>query len=122
MATYRALVDLYLPSGAYVQAGSTITDAGLSPDVSAAWPPPIAVDPLDGDAISKFWAVGPRGQADAEPSRLLGPWWTGGRWTGVPISPPLVYWKPHSEGRWVLTGAGAALGPKRPPDVPWQGY
>jgi len=114
MAKYRALVDLYLPSGVYVQAGSIITDAGLSPDVPPTWQPPTAVDPIDADAITKFWTAGPAGQSNAEPNRSLGPWFLGGRWTGVPVAAPVIYWVAvlgSTTHQFILTGAGAALGP-----------
>ena len=84
MAPYRLLTDHYI-GGVYLQAGTTVTE-GV--EVPSGWLPSIATDPIDNDAINKFFAEGPRGQSDAEPNRSLGPWFSGTRWSGIGIGPP----------------------------------
>lgn len=110
---FRALTDLYLPSGAYVLAGSILSDnPSDNPDfaIPSNWSPPTgAVDPLDNSAIQAYWNVGPKGLDDAEPSRQIWPW-SGGRWTGIPVSPPKTFWVKIAPRLYQLnTGA---FGPK----------
>jgi len=95
MATYRALTDLYLASGMYVQAGqilSTTPSPGEIPILSSWVPPANAVDPLDPDAVQAYWNAGPAGCMDAEWRRAL--FTNGSRWSDVPVSPPATQWLP----------------------------
>jgi hypothetical protein len=81
--------------GAVVLAGSTVT----LPTGSA---PPACVDPLDANAIQDFWNAGVQ----------LAPL-TRQQWSTIAVSPPAIFWKLiNPNGEWLLTGAGAALGPK----------
>lgn len=102
-ASYLLLIDHYLPGG-YALAGTTITEGG--PYIPFGWIPTPSVDPLTPNAIAKFWAVGPSFLIDAEASRDL-------TQPGIPLfRKPLVYWQFVSPGTFILTGAGATLGPK----------
>jgi hypothetical protein len=51
---FRALTDLLLPDGSYIQAGQTFT-------APTGYPPPTnACDPLDPDAVFAYFNVGPK--------------------------------------------------------------
>ena len=109
MSQYRVIADLFvMPGSIYAQAGDTISDGpgGILP---ANWSPPTgSVDPIDNAAINAYWAVGPRGSADASPNQWDFPFgWS--RWSGIAYAPAAIYWKPVLGG-FQLTGAGAALG------------
>jgi hypothetical protein len=93
---WRALTDLTLPSGDYIQAGSSF-------DSPANWRPPTnAVQPMDAGAVAKYWAEGPRGVFDAEPWRAV--FTNGARWTGVPVPAATMWWVPVRGGA-ILHGA-----------------
>src|SRR5215831_17801981 len=93
MATYRALTDLYLASGVYVQAGTTFSDSGPGALIPTNWQPPTnAVDPIDPDAVQKYWQAGPAGCLDAEWRRAL--FTNCSRWSDVPVAPPATQWLP----------------------------
>jgi hypothetical protein len=103
MARYRALTDLYMPSGDYVQAGESF-------DAPASWPPPThGVQPLDSDAMTAYWNVGPR-LSDVEPWRAV--FTNSARWTGLPVAPATTWWIKVGSG-YVLKGS-ESLG-VRPP-------
>jgi hypothetical protein len=95
MARYRALTDLTLPSGDYVQAGTEF-------DAGADYPPPThACQPLDAEAGELYWQVGPR-LSDVEPWRQC--YTNSARWTGQPVPPPTVWWVKVDKG-YVLKGS-----------------
>ena len=121
MARYRMLAPHYIGTR-YFEAGEIVTDIGAGALLPSGWRPTPGVDPLDAAAIQAFWSAGPIAFASGQPFLGQGLWGhQGGRWTGTPITPPLIYWKPHdlSEDEYILTGAGAALGPKEVPHVPF---
>jgi len=112
MATYRALTDLYLSSGMYVQAGTTVSD-NPGPGVAlipSNWVPPAnAVDPLDPDAVSKYWQAGPAGCLDAEWRRAL--FTNGSRWSDVPVAAPATQWLPADPTKpWLGFRLGGRFG------------
>jgi hypothetical protein len=95
MPRWRALTDLTLPSGDYIQAGTSF-DAPLE------WHPPTnAVQLRDADAMAAYQAEGPRGCDDAEPWRAL--FTNGNRWTGIPVPGHTIQWVRVGKG-FVLTG------------------
>jgi hypothetical protein len=99
---FRALTDLTLPSGAYVEAGSEYeTDANYKP-------PTHACQPLDPDAIAAYWAEGAR-FSEAEPWRAC--YTNCNRFVGLPVAPPTTWWV-KSGDQYILHGAGGNLGPK----------
>ena len=91
MATYRALRDMILPGGqgTYVQAGDVFDDSG-SPN----WVP-AHVDPIDNDAISKYWQAGPR--LDTFRAEDLN------RWADREFVRPGTYWYQAGD-QWFLKG------------------
>jgi hypothetical protein len=92
---FRALTDLTLPSGDYVQAGSEYTtDANYLP-------PCHACQPLDPEATTAYYNVGPM-LSDVEPWRAC--YTNGARWTGVPVPPPTTYWIKVAKG-YILKGS-----------------
>jgi hypothetical protein len=106
---FRALTDLYMPDGRYIQAGSVF-------DAPAGWPPPThAVMPLDPDATQAYWAQGPRfNYVEAWRQTFT----NSARWSDVPVPPPTTWWTPvdpknPSKG-YVLSGAGSNYGPRPP--------
>jgi hypothetical protein len=104
MARYRALTDLYMPSGVYVQAGTEF-DAPLE------WPPPThAVQPLDPDAIERYWQEGPR-LSDVEIWRQC--FTNCARWSDVPVRPATTWWVKVPKG-YVLHGGGENRGVQPP--------
>lgn len=102
--TYRALTDIFLPNDTYIEAGTTFTGP-------PGWIPSVGVDPIDTNAIQAYWNLGPVMMTNAEIGMCLFPWGSWIRRTGEPVFPPIVYWKPAPVG-FILTGAGAGLGPK----------
>jgi len=114
MASYRLLTDHFV-SNQYHEAGSVVSDSGPGAALPSGWIPTTACDPTDGQGVQNFWNAGPRGQSDADPSRGLGPWWSAGRWQGVPVAAPVHYWVPLNDGtgRFILRGA-ENLGPRDP--------
>jgi hypothetical protein len=95
MPRWRALTDLYLVTG-YVQAGTTF-------EMPLEWHPPThAVQPLDPDAIERYWQEGPR-LSDVEPWRAC--YANSARWTGVPVPAPTTYWIKSGSDQYVLHGA-----------------
>jgi len=113
MATYRALTDLYLASGVYVQAGTTFSDSGPGALIPTNWQPPTnAVDPIDPDAVQRYWQVGPRGMSDAEPYRAV--FTNSARWLDVAVPAPATYWiranPQNAAAGFVLNGMGSNYG------------
>jgi hypothetical protein len=103
---FRALTDLYLNTGVYVQAGQVFT-------APAGYPPPTnGVDPLDPDAIQAYFNVGPRGMRDAEPYRAQ--FTNSARWSDLPVPPASTQWKPVDPKKpwlgYTLSGLGGNLG------------
>ena len=83
MPKYRALTDLTLPNGLYIDAGSEF-------EIDASWPPAVhACQPLDPDAVEAYYNVGPM-LSSVEPWRQC--YSNSARWTGVPVPPPTTYW------------------------------
>jgi hypothetical protein len=107
VGTYRALVDLWLPGNLYVLAGDTINDTGSGPGwpVPSGWILPChAVDPLDGDAVTKVWKAGPQ-LSEGQPFAALGPYGNAARWVGGNRQPAAaVYWYSIGNSQWVLKG------------------
>lgn len=94
---FQALTDLTLPTGDYVQAGTTFNGpAGYKP-------PTNAVNPLDSEAVEAYRAEGPRGCDDAEKWRAL--FTNTNRWVGLSVPGPALQWV-RSGKTWVLTGTG----------------
>src|SRR5262249_31424374 len=105
---FRALTDLYLGDGRYIQAGDTF-------DVPSSFRPPThACDPLDPDAMFAYWSEGPR-FSEVEIWRAT--FTNGNRWSDKPVSPPTTWWVPvnvkNKEEGYVLNG-GSNLGPQPP--------
>jgi hypothetical protein len=104
MGLYRALNDL-VPGLAVIPAGTVFTD-GASPGVQLAptgWIPGTpAVEPLDADAVAKFFAAGPY-----PPSLIRG------QFTNAPVQPPTTFWQRVSGNTYQLTGLGIGLGQKQ---------
>ena len=63
MAQYRLLTDHYV-GGSYLQAGSVVSDEP-NVELPSNWIPTPACDPIDEDAINKFFAAGPQDCAEA---------------------------------------------------------
>jgi hypothetical protein len=96
---FRALTDLYLNTGVYVQAGTVF-------DAPSEYPPPTnAVDPLDAAAVQAYHDVGPRGCSDAEWRRAI--FTNGQRWSDIPVPPPATQWLPIDPTK---PGLGFTLG------------
>jgi hypothetical protein len=117
MATYRVMSPIFV-NGRLIEAGQVVSDTGLGALLPANFVPSGACDPMDADAIQKFWNVGPREMDWANASVTQGTWGTqGGRWTGVTIAPPTIYWtpfrNPNPNNEFILTGVGAVLGMKQ---------
>lgn len=101
---FRALTDLTLPSGEYIQAGSEYeTDATYLP-------PTHACQPLDPDAIEAYWNVGPR-LSDVEIWRQC--FTNCSRWSDVPVKPATTWWVKTGD-QYVLHGGGENRGPRPP--------
>jgi hypothetical protein len=100
---FRALIPFFL-NGRYFDAGDVIDAA--NGDIPVGWVPTIGgTDPLDTDAIQAVWNAGPgaTGAIDGEAFRAVLPW---GKYS--------VHWTPTgTPGMFILTGAGASLGPRR---------
>jgi hypothetical protein len=103
---WRLLSDHYVvsPSGTsvYHNAGDVITE-GV--DVPIGWPPTLASEPLNSEALQQYWNLGPIGMNDAEPQRDFYN-------VSFKLTPPLVKWVRIAPNLYQLTGAGAILGPK----------
>jgi hypothetical protein len=105
---FRALIPFYL-NGRYFEA-SDIIDAANG-DIPPGWTPTIGgVDPLDADAIAAYWAVGPgtTGGLDAE-FRVVLPY---NRYSYTVQNPAVRWVRTGVAGQFILTGAGASLGPR----------
>jgi hypothetical protein len=114
LGIYRLLVDHFV-NGVFLQAGSLVSDTGGGAQLPNGYIPTLGMDPQDGDAINKFWAAGPAAQQSAEKSLSLGPWGLQSRWSNAVVAAPAIYWQPAGPGQFILTGAGASLGPRNPP-------
>jgi hypothetical protein len=106
-ASYRLLSDHWLvdPSGAnvYHSAGDIVTE-GIS--IPFGWPPTLASEPLNTQAIQQYWNIGPRGMLDAEPQRDF-------YVKAFNLVPPSIKWvRVGGTTLFQLTGAGASLGAK----------
>jgi hypothetical protein len=100
MSTFRLLSDHVLPSGAYVLAGTVVSTADVGGTLPIGWISN-AADPLDVSGVQAFYALGP------QITPLVRQ-----QWVGVPVSPPVTYWRQIPGGRmWGLTGLGSALPP-----------
>ena len=105
---FRALTDLYLNDGTYVQAGTTfIAPTGWVPATNAC-------DPLTPDAVQAYWNAGPAGMRNADPNSAIST--NGSRWSDLFVGPPATQWlpvdptKPHLG--YSLSGTlGGNLGP-----------
>ena len=111
MAQYRLLSPHYIGTR-YFEAGEVVSDVGPSGLLPSGWEPTQACDPLDADAIQRFWDAGPKVQGAGQAFLSQGLW-------GSPVR-ALVYWEVFDEHRWVLTGAGASLGPKVPTHIKFE--
>jgi hypothetical protein len=109
MASYRLLQDHHIPPYGLLEAGTIVTDTGPGAQIPIGWKPSFAVDPISNDAIQAFFNQGPPGKASA--CMFLGPYGIQGHWSTAFVAAPTVFWKPFGPGLWILTGAGAALGP-----------
>jgi hypothetical protein len=95
MASYRCLTDLFLPAPEcrYASAGDILSDhpgPGEIP-IPVGWSPPThACDPLDPDALERYWEVGPR-FSDVEIWRAT--FTNSGRWSNQPVSKPSTWWE-----------------------------
>jgi hypothetical protein len=103
---FRALTDLLLPDGRIIQAGQTFTAPPNYP------PPTSAVDPLTPGAVEAYFAVGPRGMADAQPYQVQ--FTNGQRWSDLRVAPPVTFWRPVDPTKpWLgftLSGLGGNYG------------
>jgi hypothetical protein len=102
MASYRLLVDHFLPGGAYIPAGSIVSTVDVGGTLPVNWISN-AVDPLDTAAVNVFYAAGPQ----------IMPILVRQQWTNVPVFTPVTYWRqlPGGSKQWQLTGLGAGLPP-----------
>ena len=116
---FRALTDIFTPGCGYVQAGQILSSTpgpGEIPIPSHWIHPAHAVDPLDPDAVERYWQAGPAGCMDAEWRRAL--FTNCARWSDVPVAPPSTQWLPVDPTKpwlgFVLSGGGGNYGPKPP--------
>ena len=103
MSKYRFFQDAWVGTNNYT-AGDIASTADVGGTLPTNWVPCVAVDPLDASAINAFWQAG-----------VQLPGLVRQQWNGIPVAPPLIYWKPFNlinAVSYQLTGAGAALGPK----------
>jgi hypothetical protein len=116
MATYKALTDLWLPGGIYAEAGDLINDtgSGVGWPVPATWIPPAqAVDPLDNDALNKYFAAGPQ-LCSEQPFMTLSPWnQQNGRWE--PVFKSSTHWYRAVGSHFYYLRNHEELGGKLPP-------
>jgi hypothetical protein len=95
MARYRWLQDGFSPGGYYFQAGdiaSTVDVGGILP---TNFVPSAALDPLDASAVAAMYAAGPQ----------IMPILVRQQWSGVPVLPPVTYWRQIPGSRqWQLVG------------------
>lgn len=108
IGTYRALMDIFMPDQSYVEAGTVFRGP-------PGWIPACAVDPIDTNGIQAYWNLGPVMGNSAEVWRPIFPWGDWSRRSGILVTAPKVYWTPATGGKFILTGDGAALGPKSAP-------
>ena len=110
-AVYRLLAP-HLVNNVYLDAGSIVTEGKELP---IGWKPTHAVDPQNSDGVLALWQAGPREDGRANATPTLGDYGIRGQFSNVFIAPPLVYWRPfqtpNTNNLFILTGAGAALGP-----------
>lgn len=100
MAQYRALADIDLGiKFPYVQAGTILID-GPGGNIPNNWRPPFCVEPLDGPALTAFYANGP-----GPSGPILN------HWTGLNVPPPITFWKFVSANLYQLQGLGSAMPP-----------
>lgn len=91
--------------GNYVEQWTTVLD-GV--DTPADWTPTMQVDPLNAEAVAKFWEAGPR----VQPQEIG---WDLQTWVQTTSRRPNVWYKPTTywyqqyPGVWKLTGLGASL-------------
>jgi hypothetical protein len=108
MSTYRFLQDAYV-NGYYYLAGSSAATADVSPTSTVpntlpiGWKPNGNVDPLDANAVTAFYALGP------QPLGLV-------RGSFQLVAAPTTYWKAtpitgSDAMSYSLTGLGDALTP-----------
>ena len=62
MASYRLLAQHYIGTR-LLEAGEVVSDVGVGAALPSDWPPTLGCDPLDADAVEKFWLIGPAGVA-----------------------------------------------------------
>jgi hypothetical protein len=100
MARYRWLQDGYV-NGAYFSAGDVASTADVGGSLPANFVPSAALDPLDASAVAALYAARPQ----------IMPMLVRQQWNGVPVSPPVTYWRqlPGPGNFWALTGLGANL-------------
>jgi hypothetical protein len=106
MAQYRLLVDHFV-DGHLLEAGSIVRDGpgGLLP---SGWIPTIGCDPIDADGMQKLFDAGPTGAMGSAEHGSLSIVMNGNRWAGVPVGPPVHYWKStvvDGVKVWVVNGA-----------------
>jgi hypothetical protein len=94
MARYRFLQNHVMSDGSYLEAGDIADLPG--------WKPTAAVEPLDQDAIQAFWNAGPQLLPLVRAQQTL-----------VDVNAPAIYWERIDALNYILTGAGAALGPRK---------
>ena len=111
MGIYRLLADYYV-ADQLLQAGSIVTDVGPGAVLPSGWIPTIACDPQDSDGLQRFFNAGPTGGSGSAEHEVLSTVFNGNRWSGVPVSAPVHYWKKTTIGGrpvWQVVG-GESLG------------
>jgi hypothetical protein len=101
-AQYRLLCPHYL-NGIMLVADDIVTEGT---DVPNGWVPTLAVDPLNSDAVSAYYAAGPRDGGIFEDDPGPGRWgsWRNGR---LPPAPPTTFWqRVRGTNTYKLTGLG----------------
>jgi hypothetical protein len=101
VSQYRFLSDHSI-GGQYYQAGTTAFTADVvGGTLPIGWVPSGNSEPLDGAALTAFYAAGPQD---------VGAVIT--RWVGISVNAPVTRWVSAAGGLFALTGLGAALPPK----------
>jgi hypothetical protein len=106
MGVYRLLADHYV-NNQLLQAGSVVTDVGPGAVLPFGWIPSLAVDAQDTDGLQKFFNAGPGSSGQAEHG-VLSIALNGNRWSGIPVGPPIHFWKRSVVGGypvWQVNGA-----------------